>query len=352
MNDTLTILIVDDNRTSLALMDMLVRKLPNCATKLQSDSLSVVQSLGTIEFDIAVIDYQMPNVNGVELTRAIRAEPRFADKPIVMVTVDHDSDIKMAALEAGVVEFLHKPIEPVEFKTRIRNLARLSDAQRKLSSHRDWLSAEVGKATAELRWREEEIVGRLSRAAGYKDHETALHTARMARYSGILARHLGLPEDVCRDIQIAAPMHDIGKVGIRDDVLLKKGFLTEEERLHMNEHTRIGGAILEGSDCPLLKLASDIARTHHERWDGTGYPAGLKDHEIPPAGRIAAVADVFDALTSARPYKAAWSMNHAFAYLVEHSGRHFDPDCVAAFDRAREEIGVIMSMMPDQADAA
>ena len=348
MNDKLTVLIVDDNRTNLALMDMLVRKLPNCATLLHTEPASVLASLDTIRFDIAIFDYQMPVFNGVELTRAIKAVPRFADKPIVMVTVDHDTEIKMQALEAGAVEFLHKPIEPVEFKTRIRNLGALCDAQKRLSNQSEWLRLEVDKATSELRGREEEIVHRLARAAGYKDRETALHTQRVARYSSILARNLGLSDEECRDIQIAAPMHDIGKVGIRDDVLLKNGFLTDDERRHMAEHTRIGSAILADSQCGLLRLAADIARTHHERWDGTGYPVGLKGDNIPLVGRITAVADVFDALTSVRPYKTAWTLAHAFNYLHEQSGKQFDPACVTAFDRGREDISVIMSMMPDR----
>ena len=348
----LNILIVDDNRTNLALMDMLIRRLPNCTTQLFHESVAVTDVLDSIEFDIAVVDFQMPVVDGVELTRRIRMHKRFEDKPIVMVTVDHDLEIKMKALEAGVVEFLHKPIEPIEFKTRIRNLARLCDVQQALSKQADWLRAEVEKATAKLRWREEEIVGRLARAAGYKDHETALHTARMARYAGILARELGLSPDECRDIQLAAPMHDIGKVGIRDDVLMKRSLLTQDERNHMNQHTTIGASILADSNCDIIRLASDIARTHHERWDGTGYPAGLKGEEIPLAGRIAAVADVFDALTSARPYKPAWPLDAAFDYLREQKGRHFDPQCVNAFEGARDEITHVMTLMADVASAA
>lgn len=195
-------------------------------------------------------------------------------------------------------------------------------------------------------------MGRLARAAGYKDHETALHTARMARYAGILARELGLSPDEYRDIQLAAPMHDIGKVGIRDDVLMKRSLLTQDERNHMNQHTMIGASILADSNCDIIRLAADIARTHHERWDGTGYPAGLKGEEIPLAGRIAAVADVFDALTSARPYKPAWPLDAAFDYLREQKGRHFDPHCVNAFEGARDEITHVMTLMADVASAA
>ena len=352
MTEPLKIVIVDDNRTNLSLMDMLVRKLPGFTTELHTNPVSVFEMLPTITFDIAIVDYQMPDMNGIELTRTIRSHARLADKPIVMVTVDHDADIKMAALEAGAVEFLHKPIEPVEFKTRIRNLGRLCEVQRKLHSHSGLLQGEVEKATAALRWREEEIINRLARAAGYKDRETARHTVRMARLCAILASQLGLPPEDCRDIQLAAPMHDIGKVGVRDNVLLKRGMLTEEERQHMNGHTVIGAAILADSPCSLLKLAADIARTHHERWDGAGYPAGLRGEQIPLAGRIAAVADVFDALTSTRPYKPAWSVEKAFAHLREQAGQQFDPACVDAFVRGRQEIEQVLHAMQDEVEAA
>lgn len=352
MTDKLTILIVDDNRTNLALMDMLVRKLPDCSTRLFEAPRQVIDQLQTLDFDIAIVDFQMPGLNGIELTQAMRVQPHLADKPIVMITVDHDTEIKLRALEAGVVEFLQKPIDPVEFRTRIRNLARLCDVQRKLHDRASWLKAEVDKATGELRWREEEIIMRLSRAAGYKDRETAQHTARMARYSGILARQLNMPEDYCRNIQAAAPMHDIGKVGIRDDVLLKRGLLTAEERLHMNEHTRIGAAILAGSACELLKLAAEIAGSHHERWDGQGYPSGLRGREIPLAGRIIAVADVFDALTNERSYKNPWPVDRAYEYLIEQSGGQFDPACVAGFEMAREEVIAVHSALADSNNKA
>ena len=244
MQNDLIVMIVDDNRTNLLLMDLLVRKLPSCSTLTFESPQQVLERGNDLQFDIAVVDYQMPDMNGIELIQRLRLRPQFSDKPYVMITVDHDSDIKFRALEAGAMEFLHKPLEPVEFKARIRNLARLSEAQRKLTDHAQSLRAEVDKATAELRWREEEIIMRLSRAAGYKDHQTARHTERVARYCGIIARHMGLAEEFSRNLQLAAPMHDIGKVGIRDDVLLKRGTLTDAERLHMNEHTSIGAAIL------------------------------------------------------------------------------------------------------------
>lgn len=347
MPANLTILIVEDNKTNLMLMEMLIRRLPDCDVLAYDNPVDVVRDLPGLSFDIALIDYQMPSMNGIELITAIRGVKAFADKPLVMVTADHDAVTRLNAIRAGAVEFLHKPIEPVEFKARIANLARLVDVQRKLADKAEWLRSEIDKATAELRRREEEIINRLTRAAGYKDRETGAHTLRVARYCGLLARELDLPEEACRDIQLAAPMHDIGKVGIRDDVLLKNGPLSAAERDHMNQHTRIGGAILQGSGCDLLKLASDIAVSHHERWDGTGYPSGLKGKEIPLVGRIAAVADVFDALTTERSYKSAWSVDRAFEHIREEAGRQFDPACVAAFEKCRDSVVEVMRICPD-----
>ena len=238
------------------------------------------------------------------------------------------------------------------------NLARLSHGRGTLPLRRPpWAWAAGQQRTACQRISDDEIVGVMARAAGYKDRETPMHTTRIACYSAILAHYLGLPDDACSDLRLAATMHDIGKVGLREEVLQKRGFLTEEDRRHMAEHTRIGHAILSGARSDVLRLAAEIALTHHERWDGSGYPQGLKGEQIPLSGRIAAVADVFDALTSVRNYKDAWTLNNAFHYLQERAGEHFDPACVAAFQSGREEVAAVMRVMPDEgfdseADAA
>jgi putative two-component system response regulator len=343
----LNVLIVEDNRSNLMLMEMLVRQIGRCSVLSYADPGKLLAALPDIHFDIALVDYQMPGMNGIDLIAAIRADRRFAEKPIVMITADDDADLRLRAIKAGAVEFLTKPLEPIEFKARLTNLARLCEVQLKLADQAEWLRSEVEMATLELRRREEEIVNRLTLAAGYKDQETADHTLRMARYSALIARELGLSDAFCRDLQLAAPMHDIGKVGIRDDVLLKQGSLTASERAHVDTHTSIGAAILAGSPCDLLQLAATIAVSHHEHWDGSGYPKGLSGEDIPLVGRIAAVADVFDALTSERAYKSAWSVDRAFSHLREQAGRHFDPDCVAAFERCRDKILAVMRAFPD-----
>jgi putative two-component system response regulator len=357
MTDRLSILIADGNRTNLAMMDILLRKLPDCSTQLYADPMALLDALNRISFDIAVFDFQLPAINGIELTRSMRAHSRHAARPIVIVTGDPDPAIREKALQAGAAEVLQKPIEPVAFKTRISKLARLAAGQRPLAGKAEAAWAAPAGDGPGLRGSEEELVSAFARAAGYKDRETPLHATRMACYCAILAHHLGLSEEVCAELRLAAPLHDIGKVGLRDDVLRNRGLLTEEQRRHMAEHTRIGHAILSGGRSGVMKLAAEIALTHHERWNGSGYPQGLKGEAIPLAGRIAAVADVFDALTSVRSYKCAWSLNNAFTYLGEHAGELFDPRCVAAFHDAREEVAAVMSLMPDpmheeDADAA
>ncbi|RST87195.1 response regulator [Aquibium carbonis] len=347
----LKVLVVEDNRSNLMLMEMLVRQVANCSPVPYTDPSTLLADLADIHFDIALVDYQMPGMNGIDLIAAIRRDKRFAEKPIVMITADDDANLRLRAIKAGAVEFLNKPVEPIEFKARLTNLARLCEVQLKLANQAEWLRSEVDAATLELRRREEEIINRLTLAAGYKDQETSAHTLRMARYSAMIARELGLSNEYCADLQLAAPMHDIGKVGIRDDVLLKQGPLTEAERSHIDTHTMIGAAILAGSACDLLQLAGTIAVSHHEHWDGSGYPKGLAGEDIPLVGRIAAVADVFDALTSERPYKPAWSVDRAFAHLREQAGRQFDPECVAAFERCRDRVGALMREFPDHADA-
>ena len=202
--------------------------------------------------------------------------------------------------------------------------------------------AGVSQATRALMEREEEIIYRLSLAAEYRDSETGSHIARMARYCLLIAEGLGLDPEDCRTLYLAAPMHDIGKIAVADSILLKPGKLTAEERAVMEYHTLHGYKILSGSKSPLIRVAAEIAVSHHERWDGTGYPNRLKGTDIPLFGRMAAIADVFDALTSERPYKAAWSPEKARASIIEASGTHFDPDCVAAFLACWDEIlGVV-----------
>jgi putative two-component system response regulator len=341
MTDKTTILIVDDNRTSLALMDMLARKLPDCTTLLCSETARLAVALDSMDFDAAIIDHKPPARDAIELTRRIRASTRHADKPVVIVTSGIDVGLRQAALDAGVTDILQKPFKPVEFRTRLKRIARPPQGLQPTQGD--------GRFQSGL---EEELIGAFTRAAGYRDRELPLHPARMALYCSILAQHLGLSDRDCAELRLAAPLHDIGKVGLSDEVLQNRGILSPQQRKSMAEHTLIGHAILSTGRSSVMRLAAEIALTHHERWDGSGYPHGLKGERIPLSGRIAAVADVFDALTSIRPYKSAWTVTNAFDYLAENAGTQFDPRCVGAFQDAREEIVAVMTLMPDVTPAA
>ena len=345
MRQKLTVLIVDDNRTSLALMDMLIRKLPNCATQLQTDPQALLAGLARLDYDLAVIACRLPGFDGIELARRLKAEAQLKDKPVLLAADAPDAATSARAGAAGIAEVLGKPIDPVEFRARILELVRPARAPGHDSSPWDETSA-----TPETAAREEEYLTTLVRVAGCRDRESPMHSQRMARYCAILAHNLGLPEAFCRDIRHAAPLHDIGKAGLRDAVLRATGPLSPDERREMEDHTRMGHAMLAGARSRVLRMAAEIALTHHERWDGAGYPQHLRGEQIPLVGRIAAVADVFDALTSVRSYKTAWSFAHAFTYLDENAGEQFDPACVAAFAGGRDEIAEVIRAMPDPDD--
>lgn len=344
------ILLVDDNPTNLTFLTKLVEKL-DCVALAYAAPNDVLDELPSLDYDVAVIDYQMPALNGIELLNEIMLYEKYRGKPAVFVTADNDQMVRMAALEAGAIDFLTKPINPLEFLARVRNLLSLVIAQNKLADTAEWLRAEVDKAVAALRSREEEIIDRLTLAASYKDSETAKHTRRVADYSEAIAREYGLPPEHCADIRLAAPMHDIGKVAIPDAVLLKKGSLTKQEYTEMQKHTLVGSEILRESQSSLLQLAAEIAGNHHERWDGKGYPRQLSAQEIPLSARIVALADNFDALTTVRPYKEAWPVERAVAHIIAGAGSQFDPACVQAFQMALPKIKRIMLDHADDAGA-
>ncbi|CAN7658510.1 response regulator [Rhizobium sp. LjRoot30] len=336
------ILLVDDNKTNLIFLTKLVEKLPGCIAVPFGHPVDVLTAMPALDFDIAIVDFQMPDYNGVELLTEIMHFDKYKMKPVVFVTADGDTAVRMAALNAGAIDFLTKPVQPLEFQARIRNLVALVDAQNKLADKAAWLREEVDKAVLELRAREEEIIDRLAIAASYKDAETAKHTKRVGCYSEAIAISYGLKPEYCSDIRLASPMHDIGKVAIPDAVLLKKGKLTEQEFAAMQRHTIAGCDILRESNSSLLQLAAEIAGSHHERWDGQGYPFRLSGDAIPLSGRIVALADNFDALTTARPYKEAWSVERTVEHIRERSGSQFDPRCVEAFLEAMPSILKIM----------
>ena len=336
-----TVLMVDDNMTNLVLVRHLVTRMEGCEALAFTDPAAALAALGETEVDIVLVDYRMPEIDGVEFIRRMRAMPRHEHVPVVMVTTVDEREVLIEALEAGATDFLTKPLEPIEFKVRIRNLLALRGAQRRLAERAARLDEEVAAKTHDLIEREREIIWRLSKATERRDTDTGDHIARMSRICGLVAEALGLPEEECRLIEIASQMHDVGKVGIPDEILFKPGALSPEERRVMETHAQLGWNILEGSNSRLLQTAADIAVSHHERWDGAGYPRGLAGEAIPLAGRITALSDVFDALMSVRPYKPAWPLEKARTFIEDGAGRHFDPACVAAFFSRWDEIVAI-----------
>jgi putative two-component system response regulator len=267
---------------------------------------------------------------------------------VLMITANDQKQIRYRALDIGANDFLTKPVDKVEFLARAKNMLTLNDARKKLSDQAAWLAEEVRKATREIVERERETVFRLSKAAEYRDPETGAHILRMAHYSQIIARGLGMSVAEQDLLLEAAPMHDIGKVGIADKILLKPGRLDHDEFEIMKQHAIFGYELLRGSSSKVLQAGAEIARGHHEKFDGSGYPAGIKGNDIPLFSRIVAVADVFDALTSERPYKKAWDIEAAVDFLKAGAGTHFDPDCVNAFLEAWDDVMVIRERFQEE----
>lgn len=324
--------IVDDTEINLKLFRKLTEKLEACEVSCFQNSAEGLTWCMQNMPDLVIVDYMMPAPDGLEFIRRFRAEARFGkDIPILMITANDQKEVRYQALEAGANDFLTKPVDSSEFTARIKNMLALREGQKKLTDHAAWLAGEVARATAQIRAREKEIILRLSKATDYRDPETGAHILRMAHYARHIAANLGLSLADQELILEAAPMHDIGKVGVPDHVLLKPGKYEPEEFEIMKRHSRIGYEILAGSTAPVLQAGAEIALTHHEKFNGSGYPDGLKGEAIPLFGRIAAVADVFDALTSVRPYKAAWETERAVELLRSEVGLHFDPACVDAF---------------------
>jgi putative two-component system response regulator len=335
-------MIVEDNRANLTVLSGIIGKLPNCIVEGFDGSAKALARALQTNFDLILVDYLMPDMNGIELINSLRRLPSYQLVPIVMVTAASERQVRLRAIEAGATDFLNKPIDPVELKARVRNLLALRQAQNQVEQRAELLTAEVEAATRHLTEREEELIWRLARAMEYRDGGTGDHISRVARISQLIAEGLGQDRSFSRTLYLAAPLHDVGKIGVPDAILSKPGRLTDEEMTVMREHVNIGAHILEHGSSELIRVAAKIASTHHERWDGKGYPKGLAGTQIPLEGRITAVADVFDALCSERPYKPSWPLEDAYQEIVRNAGSQFDPACVAAFQIKWPEITDLM----------
>lgn len=334
-------LLVDDSRSALDFLKRLIESDGLAQATAFQNPLQGLAAARNHDFDIVLVDYEMPGMDGISFIRCIREMPKFADIPVVMITSIQTDDVRLEALEAGATDFLPKTPQGIEFSVRLRNLVNLGMASRKLSNRAADLAKDVAAATHKLQQSEEEIILRLALAVEYRDNDTGEHTLRVAKYSRLIAEQLGQSDRFCRNIYLAAPLHDVGKVAIPDQILLKPGRLDPDEMEVMRTHASIGGEILANSRSELIQLAALIACAHHERWNGTGYPSGLAGEDIPLCARIVMVADVFDALTMKRPYKEAMPIVEARDYLERQRGQEFDPACVDAFLARWSEVTTI-----------
>ena len=347
-----TVMVVDDQSTGRAILEQVIRSLDErVAVEGFARPIDAVVWATRHVSDLVLVDYMMPEMDGIEFVKRLRALPGYEHVPIVMVTVHDDRKVRYAALDAGITDFLTKPVDARECLARCRNLLTLRRQQLALEDRRRHLEHMVDDATREVREREKETLLRLARAGEFRDGETGNHLIRMSRYSRLIADRIGLELDEAETVELAAPLHDIGKIGIPDHILLKPAKLDEDEWQTMRRHPVMGHDILKGSGSKYVRMGALIAFSHHEKYDGSGYPSGLVGDHIPLCARIVAVADVFDSLTSVRPYKKAWPAEQAFEYLVAQRHKHFDARLVEAFVGAKDRIAAIHGEWSDPAAA-
>jgi putative two-component system response regulator len=324
------ILIVDDEITNIQLLRRLLERAGFTRIATTCDPRDARTLYVEFRPDLILLDLHMPNMDGLAVMQELNQIAEATYLPVLILTGDVSPEARRDALSRGAKDFLHKPFSPDEVLLRINTLLETRFLYLQIQSQNQMLDAKVRERTRELEAAQIEIIERLAKAAEFRDDNTGQHTERVGQMAALIARQIGLPDAQVSLIRRAAPLHDVGKIGIPDTILLKLGKLTTDEFEVVKTHTTIGARILSGSRFPILRLAEEIAFSHHERWDGCGY-AGISRESIPLAGRIVAVADVFDALTQQRPYKEAWPITEAIAEIERQRGRHFDPTLVDAF---------------------
>ncbi|CAK0772808.1 putative two-component system response regulator [Azospirillaceae bacterium] len=341
------ILIVDDNPANVELLQMMLNVAGYENIWTTTDSREVKSLYQQWRFDIILLDIRMPHLDGFQVMEQMAEVTSEDYLPILVLSAQSDLNTRNRALGAGAKDFITKPFDQIEMLNRVNNILEVRQLYNERRRQTEILEQRVQDRTRDLEQTHVEIIRRLARAGEYRDNETGLHVVRMSRYCYILGRAAGMDEKQADWLMHASTMHDVGKIGIPDGVLLKPGKLDDKEWEIMKEHTLIGARILDDSAHPLLKVAQTIALTHHEKWDGNGYPNQLKGDAIPIEGRICSLCDVFDALTSARPYKVAWSIEKALAFIQEQSGKHFDPRLAQIFLNIIPEILIVRNQNLD-----
>ncbi len=344
MKNKPVILVVDDQPQNIELIE--AHLVPQDYEIIKAENgKEALGKLSCNPIDLILLDVMMPGMDGFEVTRRVRQDNSHRLLPIILVTALRETEDRVKGIEAGCDDFISKPFDKIELLARVRSLLKVKAYNDLLSNYRKELESEVTRRTEELKHAFERIkaasldtIYRLSMASEFRDEDTGAHIKRMSHYSAVIARRMALDESTIETILYAAPMHDVGKIGIPDRILMKPGKLDPAEWEIMKQHTIIGAKILRGSDAEFIQLGESIAHYHHEKWDGSGYPNHLKGIEIPIACRIVAIADVFDALTSKRPYKEPFPLEKSLAIIREGRGNHFDPDVVDAFFAIQDEI--------------
>jgi putative two-component system response regulator len=341
------ILIVDDEPANIALLEDILENEGFTNYKSTQDSREALGMYQELLPDLVLLDLNMPHMDGFQVIDQLIEWEKTSYAPILVLTAQSNRNTRLRALSAGARDYIEKPFDITEVVQRISNMLEIRLLHNQIRDQNQVLEDRVRERTHELEKTRQEAILRLGRAAEYRDNETGMHVIRMSRLSAKLAQKIGLTDAECQLMLQASPMHDVGKIGIPDNILLKPGKLNDEEWETMKKHPEIGAEILSGSQSAVMQMAASIALTHQERWDGSGYPNQLKGEEIPLAGRVVAICDVFDALTSKRYYKEAFSVEKAMRIIEEGSGKDFEPRLVDAFKQALPEMVRIVKELPD-----
>ena len=344
------IMVVDDEAVNLKVLEKTLKDYGYSEIDSIQDPRNAVERYKKKRPDLILLDLNMPYVDGYEVMEQLKELGDPLRPPIMVLTAQKEREFLLRAFEYGARDYITKPFDKNELVARVSNMLELRMSHRVIHEEKEELDELVRERTEELLQTRLQVVQKLGRAAEYRDNETGRHILRVSHTALLMARYLEWDEQQCETLLHATPMHDIGKIGIPDKILLKPGKLDAEEWEVMKSHTTIGSRILEGDDSELLNVAREVALSHHERWDGNGYPQGLAGEDIPLSGRIVSVADVFDALMSTRTYKEAWTVEEAYSLIRQNAGSQFDPQLIELFEEHLSEFLDIQRRFADGKD--